>query len=366
MPSCGPISAMAVAALAPMAPLGLLAVNLLAASLATSLEATATRPALARPVALGALIQLAGRPLSGGTVQGEARLPLERAAGGDTPVLEFQVLGAASGNGPLRLLLDTGASSTMVTPALAQRLGLASAALPPAAFQLAGGGQGCAALAPRRTRLPDLRLGASGVAAGGVGQPDGVSRGLLLRGAEALVLPVAALPAGVDGVLGAPTLRLLPFRIDPVAGQVVLGPGALQPPPPRAALRLALRWHRHVPLLQLASAAGPVAALADTGAEGLFLQPALAARLQPLDRGKPLRLVGFCGEQPVLRQRFLGLALPGLAPPPGQPNQGLEGIVTANPIFAQLGVGAIVGQELLRYQRQLWRLDRTPPQLLLW
>ena len=357
MPSCGPICALAVAALAPMAPLGLLAINLLA----TSLAATATWPALARPVALGALIQLAGRPLSGGTLQGEARLPLERAAGGDTPVLEFQVLGAASGNGPLRLLLDTGASSTMVTPALAQRLGLTSAALPPAAFQLAGGGQGCAALAPRRTRLPDLRLGASGV-----GQPDGASRGLLLRGAEALVLPVAALPAGVDGVLGAPTLRLLPFRIDPVAGQVVLGPGALQPPPPRSALRLALRWHRHVPLLQLASAAGPVAALADTGAEGLFLEPALAARLQPLDRGKPLRLVGFCGEQPVLRHRFLGLALPGLAPPPGQPNQGLEGIVTANPIFAQLGVGAIVGQELLRQQRQLWRLDRTPPQLLLW
>jgi predicted aspartyl protease len=348
MPSRGPISALAVAALAPMAPPGLLAINLLAASLAAS----AARPALARPVALGALIQLAGRPLSGGTVQGEARLPLERAAGGDTPVLEFQVLGAANGNGRLRLLLDTGASSTMVTPELAQRLGLASAALPPAAFQLAGGGQGCAALAPRRTRLPDLRLGAN--------------RGLVLRGAEALVLPVAALPAGVDGVLGAPTLRLLPFRIDPVAGQVVLGPGALQPPPPRAALRLALRWHRHVPLLQLASAAGPVAALADTGAEGLFLQPALAARLQPLDRGTPLRLVGFCGEQPVLRQRFLGLALPGLAPPPGQPNQGLEGIVTANPIFAQLGVGAIVGQELLRQQRQLWRLDRTPPQLLLW
>ncbi len=348
MPSRGPISALAVAALAPMAPPGLLAINLLAASLAAS----AARPALARPVALGALIQLAGRPLSGGTVQGEARLPLERAAGGDTPVLEFQVLGAANGNGRLRLLLDTGASSTMVTPELAQRLGLASAALPPAAFQLAGGGQGCAALAPRRTRLPDLRLGAN--------------RGLVLRGAEALVLPVAALPAGVDGVLGAPTLRLLPFRIDPVAGQVVLGPGALQPPPPRAALRLALRWHRHVPLLQLASAAGPVQALADTGAEGLFLQPALAARLQPLDRGTPLRLVGFCGEQPVLRQRFLGLALPGLAPPPGQPNQGLEGIVTANPIFAQLGVGAIVGQELLRQQRQLWRLDRTPPQLLLW
>jgi indolepyruvate ferredoxin oxidoreductase alpha subunit len=83
-------------------------------------------------------------------------------------------------------------------------------------------------------------------------------------------------------------------------------------------------------------------------------------------RVKPLMDKAEKAGEPVLRQRFLGLALPGLAPPPGQPNQGLEGIVTANPIFAQLGVGAIVGQELLRQQRQLWRLDRTPPQLLLW
>jgi hypothetical protein len=29
-------------------------------------------------------------------------------------------------------------------------------------------------------------------------------------------------------------------------------------------------------------------------------------------------------------------------------------------------VEAIVGQEWLRHRRQLWRLDRSPPELLLW
>jgi len=31
-----------------------------------------------------------------------------------------------------------------------------------------------------------------------------------------------------------------------------------------------------------------------------------------------------------------------------------------------LGVEAIVGQEVLRFRRQLWRLDTDPPRLELW
>jgi hypothetical protein len=137
-------------------------------------------------------------------------------------------------------------------------------------------------------------------------------------------------------------------------------------------LRVPLRWHRGVPVLALASSAGAVQALADTGAEGLFLHPALAARLRPLGPAQPLRLVGFCGEQRVERRRFRGL---GLATGPGRPAGllpagsdpvAVEGIVTDNPIFDQLGVEAILGQELLHRHRQLWRLDQPRPELLLW
>jgi hypothetical protein len=221
---------------------------------------------------------------------------------------------------------------------------------------------------------------------------------------EALVLPVAALPAGVDGVLGAPSLRLLPIRIDPSLGRIALGAAALdqlpfpltsssnatptarsstpRDPQPIAAAttrsrpqRVPLRWHRGVPLLQLSTSVGPVQALADTAAEGLFLQPALAARLRPLGPAQPLRLVGFCGEQRVERRLYAGLGLGpgsgGLAATPGSPSPGdgpagVEGIVTDNPIFEQLGVEAILGQELLHRHRQLWRLDQARPELLLW
>jgi len=231
--------------------------------------------------------------------------------------------------------------------------------------------------------------------------------GLGLDGVEALMLPVAALPAGVDGVLGVPSLRLMPVAVDPLAQQLSLGPGALRSQPRQT---LPLRWHRGGPLLSLITVAGRVEALADTGAEGLFLSPALAARLHPLNQAESLAMVGFCGTQPVRRQTFAGVAF---APPVsarhlsakpvsashvsashvsashvlashGQPDskqpvaleplgleplgldQPREGIITENPIFSQLGVAAIVGQEPLRQRPQLWRLDLKEPRLELW
>jgi hypothetical protein len=345
---------------------------------ATTGQAVASRQGLA-------LILREGQALAGGRAEGGAELPLERAAGGDTPVLPLEVAVPRAGQArplPLRLLLDTGAASTMVTPELAARLGLATTPLANGALALAGGGSGCAGLQPQRTRLPDLLLGR-----------DNPNR-LLLRGVEALVLPVAALPPGLDGVLGAPSLRRLPILIDPIAGRLVLGPAAPAafnasrhpvasgPPHPdrSGALTVPLRWRQGVPLVGLTRNGARVEALADSGAEGLFLSPALAARLEPVGPAKPLRLVGVCGEQRVERRRFRGLELPGAAAvrPATRTGTGtgtgtatgtvtatVEGIVTDNPVFAALGVEAIAGQEWLRQHRQLWRLDLEPPQLLL-
>jgi hypothetical protein len=354
---------------------------------------------------VAALIQLKGPPLSGGTLSGSADLRLEKARGGDTPVLNLR----AQEGGMLRLLLDTGASSTMVTPALASRLGLPSQPLSSREIELAGGGSLCAGLNPRRTRLPSLEL------AGADQQGQ-----LHLSGVEALVLPVAALPPGIDGVLGVPSLRQLPLWIDPQGKRMALGPAALkaaqihdlrrsQPSPDQAwaerprhslgasspkgtialdnnpsspaqalaaetsspqrrlphrmagpKLQLPLRWQRGVPLLQLSTPAGSVSGLADTGAEGLFISPRLVSVLLPLSPPQPLRLAGICGEQAVELRRYGGLSLGGHGQ--GQAPS-VEAIRTENPIFSQLGVEAIVGQELMRNHAQLWRLERQPPLL---
>lgn len=302
----------------------------------------------------GALIQTAGPPLRGGVITGGSRVALERAEGGETPILTF-----FSARGPVRLLLDTGAASALVTPRLVQRLGLSSQPLAPKAFAIAGGGRDCPTGTLARTRLPELGLPAAG---------DRFP--LRLVGVEALVLPGAGLPFGVDGVLAAPSLRQVPVAIDPMAGEVALGPPALRwrRTMPSQPLVLPLRWRRGVPLLPLrvpSSSGGrmeTVEALADTGAEGVFLTVPLAARLRPLQASQPARLVGVCGLQEVRRQRLQGLGLGTDA----EPSQGVDAILLANPVFTLLGVEAIAGQDLLRHHRQLWRLDADPPRLELW
>ncbi len=299
-----------------------------------------------------ALIQLGGPPLAAGTSSGQVSVPLVRATGGDTPVLSLR-----SGRGQVRVLLDTGASTTLVTPELVRRLGLRSRPVDPKAFSLAGAGDGCPELRPQRVQLPELVLG------------SGPER-LRISGMEALVLPVAGLPEGVDGVLGAPQLRQQPLWIDPQGGRLSLGQRAIAEAEShrRASSErgerpttLPLVWRQQVPLLPLTTPAGPAQALADTGAEGLFITSALAMQLRPLAPAKGLRLTGFCGEQRVWRQPMAGLALPG-----GDPLRAVDAIVTDNPIFTSLRVEAIVGQELLRSRAQLWRLDATPATLTLW
>ena len=105
-----------------------------------------------------------------------------------------------------------------------------------------------------------------------------------------------------------------------------------------------------------------VSALADTGAEGVFLTAALAERLTPLHPSQPARLVGVCGLQEVRRQRLFGLAIGAESPP----TRSVEAIILTNAVFPLLEVEAIVGQGLLREHRQLWRLDLLPPRLELW
>ncbi|MEO1004150.1 MAG: aspartyl protease family protein [Cyanobacteria bacterium J06638_7] len=309
---------------------------------------------LALASVVAALIQVGGEPLRPGLMQGSAVVPLERAAGGDTPVLSFRTAAGPGDGAVVRLLVDTGASSTLVTAALVRRLGVASTPIPPAQFGLAGAGEDCGELGPRRAVLPVLQLAGEG------GRVE-------VRGGEVLVLEADGLPPGVDGVIGAPLLRQLPLWVDPGANRLALGARALQAgerlaaADPVAPAALTLRWRAGVPLVPLTTPAGPVSALADTGAEGLFITPALAGRLPATAPPTPVGILGFCGLQPAQRLSLTGISFSGRAP-----RGPLEAIVTANPVFAAVGAEAIVGQELLRHHRQLWRLDREPPTLQLW
>ena len=305
------------------------------------LTALITALLLAGAPARAALVQLEGLRLPEPRLRGAADVPYERPADGDTPIVTL----TASDGTVLRLLLDSGASVSLVTEGLVRRLGLPVAELPPGALRLAGAGAGCQALRPGRVRLPDLRLG-----------------GLQIEAPEALVMPALGVPPGSDGVLGAPLFRQLSLLIDPVSRRVRLDPGSDHPAvAPGRATRLPLRWRHGVPLLDLQDSSGKtVSALLDTGAEGLFISRGLAARLQPKGPARPLRIAGFCGDESASQIDLEGLKLAGRAVG-SQPM-----IVTDSGILAALEVDAVVGQPMLRDRRQLWLLNRAQPVLLLW
>lgn len=305
------------------------------------LSALITALLLAGASARAALVQLEGMQLPHPLVRGATEVSYERPADGDTPIV-----GLTTPDGTVvRLLLDSGASVSLVTEALARRLGLAVTDLPPGTLRLAGAGTGCRDLRPGRVRLPDLALGS-----------------LQIEGLEALVMPALGVPPGSDGVLGAPLFRQLPLLIDPIRRRVRLAPeqdGRAMAP--AHAQRLPLRWNHGVPLVDLQDSKGRGgSALVDTGAEGLFVSRNLAARLDAGGPVRPLRITGFCGDESALQMDLQGLRLAG------RPLGSQAMIVTDSGILAALEVDAVVGQPLLKNRRQLWLLNREQPVLLLW
>jgi hypothetical protein len=154
---------------------------------------------------------------------------------------------AQLGDQPWRCLLDTGASVAVVSPRIARELRLAVIARSRVA---AAGG----VMTVERVALPAVELAGARVPAG-----------------EALVIDLAAqlgdAGAGIDGLLGAPSLRGAITRWDFAAGQVqrldsVPRQGAVWP----------LRWDQGVPVIDLALGARvPASFLFDTGNAGALL-----------------------------------------------------------------------------------------------
>ena len=145
-------------------------------------------------LALAALVQLEGAPPPRPLMEGSSRAAYAIPSDGDTPILQFQT----STGDPVRLLIDTGASRSMVSQALIARLQLTTQPLNGGNFALAGAGSDCPTDPPRQAVLPPLQLG-----------------GLKIRELAVLVMPKLGVPPGTDGVLGASALRQLPMLIDP-------------------------------------------------------------------------------------------------------------------------------------------------------
>ena len=291
-------------------------------------------------MALAALVQLQGAPPPQPVMEGSSRTVYTTPSDGDTPVLLLKTGGGL----PVRLLIDTGASRSMVSQELVQRLQLKTKALPSGNFALAGAGSDCPTDPPRQAMLPMLRLGE-----------------LKIRELAVLVMPKLGVPPGTDGVLGASALRQLPLLIDPKQKQLRFDQQLTLQSAPADAVRIPLRWRDHVPLLLVSDQNGDeTSALLDTGAEAVFIGVSLAQRLSPQSPPSGVEIQGFCGSEFAIERTFSGLSVGNLSLGKS------PAIVTRNRILKDLNVEAIIGQPLLKKRRQLWLLNRPAPLVLLW
>ncbi|HEY9827760.1 MAG TPA: retropepsin-like aspartic protease [Stenomitos sp.] len=276
----------------------------------------------------GAIVQLQGLDVPQPRVKGAATLSLQRLE--QTQV--FTTVGMLSYL-PSRFLIDTGASTSMLSQETVETLKLAGTTIPSDRLSSAVAGNECASMNATLHALPTLKM-------------DAVE----IRGASALRFEKTAIPEGLSGVMGMDILNHFDLQFNPAAQTLQLSaPTAL--PASMVASAIPLRQKLGVFLATVTiNSQGPFTMLLDTGADGTFISQPLASRLNLDARARhPIQILGFCGLEPAERTQISSLKLQQ------QEQRNLEVVILSSPILKLLGVDGILGQNFLSKYYQYWR-----------
>jgi len=227
----------------------------------------------------------------------------------------------------LPFLLDTGASSTILTLGTARALGVPGTPFPSEVLRYFVVGQNCDRVAAELVAIPEVAVGRSQV----VG----------LRG---MALSPVGLPGG--GVLGMDFLANYDVLLNPRSRDLVL---MARSPFPQDGIDL--RGKLGVMTAPVSVNGRPAAPfLLDTGASVMVVSRRYAEALGlPLEQAEPVAVRGFCGMEKALKTRLQTVALGGWV------RQNLEVVVLEGNLLAMLGVDGIVGQNFLSQFVQHWR-----------
>jgi hypothetical protein len=186
----------------------------------------------------------------------------------------FLVEATINGRGPYTLLLDTGAATTILSPAVADAMPEHTG---PTLFAAVGAG-GRTVMITRRVRVESLTVGAREPA-------------LQLSGFDAPVFDLSsfetALGGKLDGILGYPAFRDLLLTLDYPAGAVRLSTARLAPGP--GTLRL---LETQSPRVQFAIQGRPMKAVLDSGSGGWFMLSDSGLGARRFDYASPLAPIG--------------------------------------------------------------------------
>ena len=279
-----------------------------------------------------AIVQLQSLNLKKPIAGGETTIPLsllQKSRG-------VYALNAQMGDQQGKFLVDTGASTTLLSKALKQSLGITGIPVPSSELSFAVAGKDCPEMTAARFTLPDLQI-----------------RNVQVTGLEALQFDQTLIPEGADGILGMDVLGQFLIKIDPVKQQLDF---KLPRPLPLAKRLQAvpLKAKASVMLAQLRiNGAGPFEVLLDTAADGTFISPSVAEAvgIGEAER-KPIQMLGFCGLEDAAIAQLDSASL-------GRHQQeNLEAVITDSSVLTMLGVDGVLGQNFLRQYQQQWHFPQ--------
>jgi predicted aspartyl protease len=279
-----------------------------------------------------AIVQLQGMDVPPPQVEGQAKLPFSLLKQSKVYAVDGK-LNTLEG----RFLVDTGASTTLISETAINQLKLPGKEVPQRLLSFAMAGNQCAQISATLHTLPTLQF-----------------QTILIRGASGLRFKAKELPDQLTGILGMDILKYFDLQVDPPTRKLDLTP-ATKLPAPLAPIAIPLDKRKGVFLanIQLGNQ-GPFSMLLDTGAGSTFISQQVAQRLN-LDKAsrQPQPIEGFCGLEQAERSQ-----MPSLKIGPHQ-QQNVEAIILSSSILKLLGVDGILGQNVFENYRQYWRFTPT-------
>lgn len=288
-------------------------------------------PTVASANSTHAIVRLKNMELPRPTVSGQASLPLHLLPDGKVWTVDLKI-GQQSG----RFLIDTGAATSMVAPALTRQLGLIGTAVAGDRVQYAVAGNGCANLKASLHHLPAI-----------------ATQSLRVEGLMALELSSAIIPGDLSGVLGMDFLTNFDILFNPSSQQLqLLPPTPLSPPESSQAIPLKGKLGVMLAELEI-NGKGPFTFLLDTGAESTFLSQQVAQKLVFAPHQlQDINVEGFCGLEPAK------VALLDSAKLHNYQLTNLEAIILDSSVLKVLNIDGILGQNFLSAFEQHWHFEQ--------
>ena len=281
-------------------------------------------------VPVNAIVKLQGLNLPPPKTVGQTTIPLQLLEGSQVFTLQLSI-GGKSGS----FLLDTGASTTMITSAVAQQLGLKGEPISNEGLDYAVAGDDCPNMNAILHHLPPL-----------------VINQVRVEELQGLEFSTTVIPEELFGVLGMDFLKNFDIIINPKNRQLqLLNPSELSAESFEDAIPLHSRLGVMLAAVKI-NGKGPFTFLLDTGADTIFISEQLANQLQldPLNR-QEIQVQGFCGLEDAERAHLEQVSIQGYH------QNNLEAVILSSPVLDLLQVDGIIGQSFFNHYQQYWRFS---------